>query len=662
MRYATSRAGFGVLAVLAVLAGAMAAAVAVAAAPAPAGGQPPAHDGLDLTAALADDLASDPGDGEAADGEAGAAAADPAPRADIEALRRRIAEIVARAGGPGAAVVVIGADGTRLLEGFGPAGAGAAVDAGTLFRVGSVTKSFLALAVMRLVEQGKLRLEDRIRTLAPEIAVKNRWEKTHPLQVAHLLEHTSGFDEMRFNEMFDDHRAEDRPLAQVLAVNSRSRVARWPPGTRHSYSQPGYTLAAYLIEKVSGMPYERYLEEQVFVPLGIRSASLRLTPAARARLAPGFDRQRPQPYVRLLHRPALNLMISAADLSRLLLVMLNRGTIDGRRFLTEASIDRIERSGTLSYGPPTVRYGLGNWGDVGGPVPTRGHGGFMPGYLTLYRYSPARHFGYAVMVNDPARAKLGSISNAILRYLLAASGPIAPPVVPEPTRPLRDYAGSYQLGSPNIEFIRFHTDVYQGISIAARGGRLRVDFPDRPPMVLVPSGPDQFRQGHHSGSSVQFIRTAAGRRAAIIGQSYYEEEAAWWAWARRAALELSLLLIMSTVCVPLLLVLRARRAENLLLLRPFLTALCLLATSTAFDLARGQGQLGEMTVNTVMVWVSSWAFAFMAYSGFSAALRPARQQVHGAVRAYVFMASAAAVWVALHLSRYGLIGVRTWRW
>jgi CubicO group peptidase (beta-lactamase class C family) len=648
MRYATSRSGFGVLAVLG---GLVASALAHAGERTPRPGANELDDPFGLTAALADDLAETEGGG-----------ADPAPRADIQALRRRIAELVARTEGSGAAVVVIGADGGRLVEGFGPSGTGAAMDAGTLFRVGSVTKSFLALAVMRLVEQGKLRLEDRVRALAPEIAVKNRWEKTHPLLVAHLLEHTAGFDEMRFNEMFDDHRTEDRPLAQALAVNPRSRVTRWPPGTRHSYSQPGYTLTGYLIEKVSGMPYERYLEEQVFAPLGIRSASLRLTPGARARLARGYDRRRPQPYVRLLHRPALNLMISAADLSRLLLVMLGRGTVDGQRFLTEASIERIERSGTLSYGPPTVRYGLGNWGDVGGPVPTRGHGGFMPGYLTLYRYSPALHFGYAVMVNDPAKAKLGQISHAILRYLLAPAGPIPPPVVPAPTRPLADYAGTYRLGSPNIEFIRFHTDVYQGIGVAARAGRLWVDFPDRPPMVLVPSGPDQFRQGHQSGGSVQFVHSAGGRRAAIIGQSYYEQEAGWWAWARKAALELSLLLIMSTVCVPVLLAMRGTRTENLLLLRPFLAALCLLATSTAFDHARHQGELGEMTLNTVLVWLFSWAFALMAYSGFSAAIRPPREPVHTAIRAYACLALAAAVWVALHLSRYGLIGVRTWRW
>ncbi|HXU80960.1 MAG TPA: serine hydrolase domain-containing protein, partial [Polyangia bacterium] len=215
---------------------------------------------------------------------------------DLEALRARLREVVGKNRAPGAAVALVGPRGELLIEGFGRAGAGRPMDADALFRVGSITKSFISLAVMRLVQLGKLRLDDRVLTLAPELGVKNPYERTHPLQVTHLLEHTSGFDEMRFNEIFDGPDGDDRPLREVLAVNPRSRVSRWEPGTRFSYSQPGYTTAAYLVEKVSGMPYARFLEEEVFRPLGIQ-ASVRLTDEARRHLAEGHDRGRLQPYL-----------------------------------------------------------------------------------------------------------------------------------------------------------------------------------------------------------------------------------------------------------------------------------------------------------------------------------------------------------------------------
>ena len=124
-----------------------------------------------------------------------------------------------------------------------------------------------------------------------------------------------------------------------------------------------------------------------FAPLGVSGAALGWSDAVRARLAVGYQHGRPAEQVLLLHRPAGNLMISAAGLGRLLALQLGRGQIDGRRFLSAASIDRIERCETLPLAPPAICYGLGNWGDVSGPIPMRGHGGFIPGYQGFLRYS-----------------------------------------------------------------------------------------------------------------------------------------------------------------------------------------------------------------------------------------------------------------------------------
>ncbi|HXU82218.1 MAG TPA: serine hydrolase domain-containing protein, partial [Polyangia bacterium] len=589
--------------------------------------------------------------------------ADPSPTpGDLQALRGRIADIVSQYRAPGAAVAVVGPRGELLIEGFGRAGEERAMDAGSLFRVGSITKSFLSLAVMRLVEQGKLRLDDRVQALAPEIAIDNPFERTHPLRVAHLLEHTSGFDEMRFNEIFDSPAGGDRPLREVLAVNPRSRVCRWEPGTRFSYSQPGYTTAAYLVEKASGMPYARYLEEEVFAPLGIR-ASVRLTDEVRGRLAQGHDEGQPRPYVHLLHRPSMNLMISAHGMSRLLQMLLGRGTIEGRRFLSPESVERIERSGTLPYGPSSVRYGLGNWGDASSPVPTRGHGGFMPGYNAFYRYSTARRFGFAVLVNDSEGwDTVGPINKVIFQYLLRDNPPAAPPEQRLPRSALLRWVGHYRLAAPEVEFLRYVTDLYAEIEVEEQDGVLfMTDLRRHKTRPLVATGPDTFRGPRESESSVQFIRDGRGRRAVIVGQTYFQEEAAWWAALKRWAMELALLLVMSTGWIPIFLALRRRLDEALVLVRPLLAALCLWGMSVAFEHAMKSGDLGSVTGTTVTVWLLSWAFALCSYSALTAA-REAGREVVRSLRVYAFAVSAAAVWITLYLSRYGLIGLRTWRW
>jgi CubicO group peptidase (beta-lactamase class C family) len=632
------------------------------------------HQGLSCLSALAV-LAGDPeGDPEARlEDHLALAAPEDAARTeagpdgvalDREGLRAQIARIVQQRRLPGAAVAVVDRDGTwTYAVGTAALESGRPMNDETLFRVGSITKPFISLAILRLVEMGKLRLTDRVRDLAPEIAVKNAWEETDPIRVEHLLEHTSGFDEMRFNEIFEPPRRSDLPLREVLAVNPRSRVARWRPGARFAYSQPGYTLAGYLIEKASGRPFERFLEEEVFQPLGVRGASLRLTPQVRDRLAVGYHKRQPVGEIRLLHRPAGNLMISAEGMARLIELQLGRGQIGGRRFLSPASLDRMERCETVSHAPAPACYGLGNWGDVGGPVPMRGHGGFMPGYLGFYRYIPALGVGYAVLSNDTGAGALPAISWAILQHLLAGTPPHRAPALPGPLPAPERYTGRYRLASLDVEFRRFETDVYAGATITYERGRLVLDLPDWGRFPLVATGSDTFRHPRDSETSIRFSHSAEGRRVFRLRNITFEQESAAWAAARRWALELALLLMFVSPLAPLFFLLSRQREEAAMLLRPAVAAASLLIMATAFDRAHDDGRLGVLCLPTLTVWAASWLFALAAHTGFRRAIGGLRRAEGSmAARACAVVFSAAAVWIALHLSRYGLIGLRTWRW
>src|SRR5207249_7289401 len=112
------------------------------------------------------------------------------------------------------------------------------VTAETHFRVGSISKSFVALALLQLVERGAISLDARVKDVAPELIIENRWESTRPVTVANLLEHTAGFDDMHFTEMYNRTDRPDIPLREVLALNPRSRRVRWPPGNRLSHLHP----------------------------------------------------------------------------------------------------------------------------------------------------------------------------------------------------------------------------------------------------------------------------------------------------------------------------------------------------------------------------------------------------------------------------------------
>ncbi len=161
----------------------------------------------------------------------------------IEQLQARIAAVLEREGVPGVGLALVDREGLRWAGGVGVADltTGRPVDADTQFRVASITKSVVALGVMRLVEQGRLDLDQPLRELMPGVVPPSTWDSAAAVTLAHALEHTAGFDDMRFNEWFADEGLAPR---DALAINPRSRVARWRPGIRMSYSNPGYTIAS----------------------------------------------------------------------------------------------------------------------------------------------------------------------------------------------------------------------------------------------------------------------------------------------------------------------------------------------------------------------------------------------------------------------------------
>jgi len=124
----------------------------------------------------------------------------PAPPKTLEELDARLAETFKLVGAPGASIAVIENNQIVLARGYGVSDVAkqTPVTPETVFRAGSISKTFVGVAAMMLVEEGKLDLEAKFADLAPEIAFTNQWEETDPVRVMHLMEHTTGFDDIRF--------------------------------------------------------------------------------------------------------------------------------------------------------------------------------------------------------------------------------------------------------------------------------------------------------------------------------------------------------------------------------------------------------------------------------------------------------------------------------
>ena len=213
---------------------------------------------------------------------------------------------------------------------------GQAVTAETLFRIGSITKTFNALALLMLVEQGRLKLETPVRKIAGDVALENPWSDTEPVRVIHLLEHSSGLLDLTRDEF--DHNIPFPTLEAAFAWRPKARTAQWPPGLHHVYSNANAGLAGLVIERISGLDYTRFMTERLLKPLGMTSASLVDDDATRERLATGYDTdgETEIPYWHMIFPPLGAINASPREMGALVELFLRNGKVGDRRLFEAA--------------------------------------------------------------------------------------------------------------------------------------------------------------------------------------------------------------------------------------------------------------------------------------------------------------------------------------
>src|SRR5437588_4661046 len=206
----------------------------------------------------------------------------------------------------------------------------------TLFRPGSISKVFTATAVMQLVEQGKLDLDrDVIDYL--DYAISKTYPE--PVTLRRILTHTAGFEDTLKN-LFVPGAREMRPLRDYLITAMPARI--FPPGTVPSYSNYGLTLAGYIVERVSGEPFEKYIAAHILTPLRMDHSSFAqpLPENLAANMSPGYltAAQGARAFEFVTASPAGALSATATDMTRLMLALLGEGTLEGATILKPESV------------------------------------------------------------------------------------------------------------------------------------------------------------------------------------------------------------------------------------------------------------------------------------------------------------------------------------
>lgn len=214
----------------------------------------------------------------------------------------------------------------------------------TLFRVASISKLFTATAIMQLVEQGKINLNDDVNRYLKHFQLDNNYSK--PVTIANLLTHTAGFDVNNIG-MSAKHHNQLESLEQHLIKRKPTRVL--PPGELTVYSNYGIALAGYIVEQVSKIPFAEYVDKNIFKPLAMHRSSFLQPPPGNLNsdLATGYeyknDQYRILPYTYEHQIPSIALSATATDIGNFMIAHLQNGRYGDGQILQAATTKQMQR-------------------------------------------------------------------------------------------------------------------------------------------------------------------------------------------------------------------------------------------------------------------------------------------------------------------------------
>ena len=363
--------------------------------------------------------------------------------------------------------VVIGAE-IIVAKGYGYADLENEVKASehTVYRIGSITKQFTAVAIMQLVEQGKLKLDDDLTKFLPEYPTKG-----HKITIERLLNHTSGIKGItEMGDKFEKVLRLDLSHQEMIDLFS-AEPFEFAPGDKFQYNNSAYYLLGCIIEKVVGTSYTKYIEEHIWDPLGMReSFYLNNTPIIRNR-AEGYEVRKGK----VVNDDFLSMVIpysagalgsSVVDLCKWQLAL------NKNRLIREESYRRMVTPGKLNDGKP-ITYGYGFFlSNLDGHRKIQ-HNGGINGFRTQLSYYPDDDLTIVVLCNT------GSAKAAVLESRIARTVMGIPEIVVE------------EVALPK-EILQIYTGTYTRFEVSVKDGKLTVSTLFGASRLLRPVGNHMF--------------------------------------------------------------------------------------------------------------------------------------------------------------------------
>ena len=451
------------------------------------------------------------------------------PEIDQQEITARVGEILNRRPAVGLAVGVVRNGSLEFFCGHGVAdiASNAPVSEDTIFRVGSITKTFTAIAVMQLHEQGLVGLDApaseylRVYRLIPARG------SFGPATVRHLLTHTAGIREVLHpsgvvRPLFGETVAAGRPVPSLAGFYRRGLRIDAEPGSRFRYTDHGFATLGQIVEDVTGQRLDRYLREHIFVPLGMASTSLVRSELDHSRLATGYTLGsrgvRAVADYEVVTAAAGAACSTPADMARYVAALLGGGANEHGSVLKPATLAAMFEP-HYQPDPRIPGMGLAFFRGTAGGHPVIEHQGIVPGFNSQIILAPGDGTGVLAFTNGARLALLwlSAETAGLLSHLLGVPGEAIRADVPQHPGIWGDLCGWYYLPG-QLTDARVRASFGAGAEVFIRRGQLMIRFLSPVPAMyrgfaLHPddgTDPYAFRVDL-SGSGTSTVRIVFGR-------------------------------------------------------------------------------------------------------------------------------------------------------
>ncbi|MGG4449425.1 serine hydrolase [Brevibacillus porteri] len=320
------------------------------------------------------------------------------------------------------------------------------VDKDTVFQIGSVTKTFTAMAVLQQVDAGKIDLHHNVEAYLGGLKIPNKTGK--PLTLYDMLTYSSGFDSPDITTFLGPQYIEqDISLAEFVSKNNMPSVIR-PPGEVYSYDNTGFLLAGYAVEKASGIPFDEYMDEKVFKPLGMSSSSVRLKPELLKRMAAHYrPNGEPHPAEGFIpsSAPQGSILSTGEDMANYLIMQLQNGKFDGKEIVSKKSINLMHSYQIFAEKDmPVTTVGFENlYRELANGQHVVFKGGNIPGHASLIVLIPEQKTAFYMSYNNDSDMR-ADIFKEFMDHYFPEKEKAEPVYLPLSEKDAQKYIGLYE--------------------------------------------------------------------------------------------------------------------------------------------------------------------------------------------------------------------------